>query len=217
MKTTLAPHGLLHALQAIEAAARARAPGRNAPRSSTSTCCSTATWSYRRATSWWCRIPACRARLRARATVEVAPRPRWRGGERLDALLPAVAGQRSLNSFDDRFDSCPGEDVALLTASNVFMTFAWYAHLKYQRSAPGSSPRWRAGASPCSSTCCRSRPTASATPAMSLAQLKIMQEVITLSVFVPFAVFFMKQPLKLDFLWAALCLFGAVYFVFRST
>ena len=52
---------------------------------------------------------------------------------------------------------------------------------------------------------------------MSLAQLKIMQEVITLAVFVPFALLFMKQPLKLDFLWAALCLVGAVYFVFRSS
>ena len=51
---------------------------------------------------------------------------------------------------------------------------------------------------------------------MSLAQLKITQEVITLAVFVPFALYFMKQPLKLDFLWAALCLVGAVYFVFRS-
>ena len=52
--------------------------------------------------------------------------------------------------------------------------------------------------------------------ALSLPQLKIMQEVITLSVFVPFAVFYMRQPLKLDFLWAGLCLLGAVYFIFRS-
>ena len=52
--------------------------------------------------------------------------------------------------------------------------------------------------------------------AMSLAQLKILQEVITLSVFVPFAVIYMRQPLKLDFLWAGLCLLGAVYFMFRS-
>jgi hypothetical protein len=51
---------------------------------------------------------------------------------------------------------------------------------------------------------------------MSLAQLKILQEVITLSVFVPFAVFYMQQPMKLDFLWAGLCLMGAVYFMFRA-
>jgi len=52
--------------------------------------------------------------------------------------------------------------------------------------------------------------------ALSLAQLKILQEVITLAVFVPFAVVYMRQPLKLDYLWAALCIVGAVYFVFRS-
>jgi uncharacterized protein (DUF486 family) len=111
----------------------------------------------------------------------------------------------------------PAKTILLLTASNVFMTFAWYGHLKnlqsspwivaalvswgialfeYLLQVPGNRIGFAAG--------------------MSLGQLKIMQEVITLLVFVPFAVFFMEQPLRLDFLWAGLCLLGAVYFVFRS-
>lgn len=106
--------------------------------------------------------------------------------------------------------------VVLLILSNVFMTFAWYAHLKDLRSAPlyvavlaswGIAlfeymlqvPANRAGFA-----------------TFSLGQLKIMQEVITLSVFVPFAVFYMGQPLKLDYLWAGLCMAGAVFFIFRG-
>src|SRR5262249_35971079 len=105
---------------------------------------------------------------------------------------------------------------ALLVCSNVFMTFAWYAHLRDLRSRAWyvaaiiswsialfeyllQVPANRIGYS-----------------ALSLAQLKILQEVITLSVFVPFAVLYMRQPIKLDFLWAGLCLMGAVYFMFRS-
>lgn len=111
----------------------------------------------------------------------------------------------------------PARTVLLLGASNVFMTFAWYGHLKYldQRpwivaalvswgialfeyllQVPGNRIGFNAG--------------------LSLAQLKITQEVVTLVVFVPFAVVVMKQPMKLDFLWAGLCLVGAVYFVFRD-
>ena len=105
----------------------------------------------------------------------------------------------------------------LLILSNVFMTFAWYAHLKNLSEQPVVRRRARrAGGSRCSSTCCRCRPTASATRSSTSAQLKILQEVITLGVFVPFAVFYMRQPLRLDFLWAALCLCGAVYFVFEE-
>ena len=106
--------------------------------------------------------------------------------------------------------------VLLLCCSNVFMTFAWYAHLKelnhkpwilaallswgiaffeYLLQVPGN----RIGYS-----------------VLSVGQLKIMQEVITLSVFAPFAVFYLKEPLKLDYLWAALCMVAAVYFMFRS-
>lgn len=104
----------------------------------------------------------------------------------------------------------------LLLASNVFMTFAWYAHLKNLSSRPWwiaalaswgialfeyllQVPANRIGFSE-----------------LSLAQLKIMQEAITLAVFVPFAVLYMHQPVKIDYLWAALCIVGAVYFVFRG-
>ncbi|ENO95566.1 DMT family protein [Thauera phenylacetica] len=104
----------------------------------------------------------------------------------------------------------------LLTASNVFMTFAWYGHLKNMQTKAWyvaalvswgialfeyllQVPANRIGAT-----------------TFSLAQLKIMQEVITLLVFVPFVVLYMKQPLKLDYLWAALCMLGAVYFIFRN-
>ena len=106
--------------------------------------------------------------------------------------------------------------ILLLVCSNVFMTFAWYAHLRdladrpwyvaaviswsiaffeYLLQVPGN----RIGYTQ-----------------LSLPQLKIMQEVITLSIFMPFAVLYMDKPLKLDYLWAALCILAAVYFVFRS-
>jgi uncharacterized protein (DUF486 family) len=105
--------------------------------------------------------------------------------------------------------------ILLLVASNVFMTFAWYAHLRNMSDRPWylaaiaswgialfeyllQVPANRIGAQ-----------------TLSLAQLKIMQEVITLSVFVPFALFYMRQPLSLNFVWAGLCLLGAVYFMFR--
>jgi len=104
----------------------------------------------------------------------------------------------------------------MLTLSNVFMTFAWYAHLKelshkpwivaavvswgiaffeYMLQVPGNRIGYTV---------------------LSVGQLKILQEVITLAVFVPFAIFYLKEPLKLDYLWAALCILGAVYFVFRG-
>jgi len=111
----------------------------------------------------------------------------------------------------------PVRTIVLLTASNVFMTIAWYGHLRtlehrpwivaalvswgialfeYLLQVPGNRIGFASG--------------------MTLAQLKILQEVITLLVFIPFAFVFMQQPLKLDFLWACLCMVGAVYFVFRS-
>jgi uncharacterized protein (DUF486 family) len=105
----------------------------------------------------------------------------------------------------------------LLVLSNVFMTFAWYGHLRNLQSRPWfvaaviswgiaffeyllQVPANRIGFT-----------------TLSLGQLKMLQEVITLSVFVPFAVLYMRQPLRLDYLWAGLCLLGAVYFMFRST
>jgi uncharacterized protein (DUF486 family) len=106
--------------------------------------------------------------------------------------------------------------VVLLSLSNVFMTFAWYAHLKelghkpwviaalvswgiaffeYMLQVPGNRIGYTV---------------------MSVAQLKILQEVITLSVFIPFSVLYLKEPIKLDYLWAGLCILGAVFFIFRS-
>lgn len=104
----------------------------------------------------------------------------------------------------------------LLVCSNVFMTFAWYAHLKELNNKPWlfaalvswgiaffeyllQVPANRAGYT-----------------VLNIGQLKVIQEVITLSVFIPFSFFYMKEPLKLDYLWAGLCLVGAVFFIFRD-
>ncbi len=106
--------------------------------------------------------------------------------------------------------------ILLLICSNTFMTFAWYAHLKELNHKPWvvaaliswgiafleylfQVPANRIGYS-----------------VLTVGQLKVIQEVITLSVFVPFSVMYLKEPLKLDYLWAGLCLIGAVYFMFRS-
>lgn len=107
--------------------------------------------------------------------------------------------------------------VGLLVLSNLFMTYAWYGHLKTLAGKPWllaaliswgialfeyllQVPANRIGYA----------------QGITLAQLKITQEVITLAVFIPFAVFYMQQPVKLDYLWAGLCLLGAVYFIFRA-
>jgi hypothetical protein len=104
----------------------------------------------------------------------------------------------------------------MLAVSNLFMTFAWYGHLKNFASSP-----WYVAA--LASWGIALFEYAFQVPAnrigytqLSLGQLKIMQEVITLTIFVPFAVLYMNQPLKLDYLWAGLCLMGAVYFIFRT-
>lgn len=106
--------------------------------------------------------------------------------------------------------------VGLLVLSNAFMTFAWYGHLKNLSHKPlivAIVVSW----------CIAFFEYLFQVPAnrlgftvMSLAQLKILQEIITLSVFVPFAILYMKQPLKWDFLWAGLCMVGAAYFIFRK-
>ena len=105
----------------------------------------------------------------------------------------------------------------LLALSNLFMTFAWYGHLKHLQ----SSPWWTAALVSWGIALFEYLLQVPANRigfagGISLAQLKILQEVITLAVFVPFAVVYMNQPLKLDFLWAGLCMVGAVYFIFRS-
>jgi uncharacterized protein (DUF486 family) len=108
------------------------------------------------------------------------------------------------------------QTIGLLLCSNTFMTFAWYAHLRNWH-----HKKWYIAA--ILSWSIAFFEYMFQVPAnrigygrLSLAQLKILQEVITLSVFAPFAVYYMRQPIKLDYLWAALCLFGAVYFIFRS-
>ncbi len=104
----------------------------------------------------------------------------------------------------------------LLTCSNVFMTFAWYGHLKNLSSKPwwiAALVSWLIALAEYLFQVPANR---IGFTELSLGQLKIMQEVITLCVFVPFAVFYMGQPLKLDFLWAGLCMLGAVYFMFRT-
>ncbi|MDO8305344.1 DMT family protein [Herminiimonas sp.] len=108
------------------------------------------------------------------------------------------------------------QTIGLLTLSNVFMTIAWYGHLK----GLASKPWWIAALISWGIALFEYLLQVPANrigyTQFSLAQLKIMQEAITLSVFVPFAVIFMDQPFKLDYVWAALCLLAAVYFIFRS-
>jgi len=104
----------------------------------------------------------------------------------------------------------------LLTASNVFMTFAWYAHLRDLSAKPWIVAALVSWGIALFEYLLQVPANRIGYTALSLPQLKVMQEVITLVVFVPFAVLYMKQPVKLDFLWAGLCLLGAVYFVFRS-
>ena len=104
----------------------------------------------------------------------------------------------------------------LLVASNVFMTFAWYAHLKEL----AAKPWWIAALVSWGIALFEYLLMVPANrigyTELSLPQLKILQEAITLGVFVPFAVLYMNQPVKLDYLWASLCIMGAVYFIFRG-
>ena len=106
--------------------------------------------------------------------------------------------------------------VLFLVGSNVFMTFAWYAHLRNL----SAKPLWVAILASWGIAffeyCLQVPGNRAGFSQLTLPQLKILQEVITLAVFVPFAILYMKQPFKLDFLWAGLCLLGAVYFMFRG-
>ena len=108
------------------------------------------------------------------------------------------------------------QTVGLLILSNVFMTFAWYAHLKNLAGKPviiAALVSWLVALFEYLLQVPANRIGFSQ---YSLAQLKIIQEVISLTVFVPFAIFYMKEPFRLDYLWAALCIMGAVYFIFRN-
>lgn len=104
----------------------------------------------------------------------------------------------------------------LLVLSNIFMTFAWYAHLRNLAQRPWYIAALASWGIALFEYLFQVPANRIGYGAISLAQLKILQEVITLLVFAPFAVLYMRQPLKLDYLWAALCIVGAVYFVFRS-
>lgn len=106
--------------------------------------------------------------------------------------------------------------VVLLTLSNVFMTFAWYAHLKNLGQKPWIVAALASWGIALFEYLLQVPANRLGYTELSLPQLKILQEVITLSVFVPFVLLYMRQPLKLDYLWAALCMMGAVYFIFRK-
>ena len=110
----------------------------------------------------------------------------------------------------------PVQTIGLLVLSNVFMTFAWYGHLKNL----STKPWWIAALVSWGIALFEYLLQVPANRigfgTFSLAQLKILQEVVTLAVFVPFAILYMDQPIKLDYLWAGVCLLGAVYFIFRS-
>ena len=109
-----------------------------------------------------------------------------------------------------------GQTTGLLILSNVFMTMAWYAHLKDLRDKPWIVAALISWGIALFEYLLQVPANRIGYTALSLPQLKILQEVITLAVFVPFVLFYMKQPLKWDYLWAALCMVGAVYFIFRS-
>jgi hypothetical protein len=104
----------------------------------------------------------------------------------------------------------------LLVLSNVFMTFAWYAHLRDLSARPWYVAALVSWGIALFEYLLQVPANRIGYTQLNLAQLKILQEVITLTVFVPFAVLYMRQPLKLDYLWAALCILGAVYFIFRE-
>ncbi len=104
----------------------------------------------------------------------------------------------------------------LLIASNVFMTFAWYGHLKTLNTRPWYLAALVSWGIALFEYLLQVPANRIGYTQLSLTQLKVLQEIITLSVFVPFAAFYMQKPVKLDYLWAALCMLGAVYFVFRS-
>nr|WP_275074194.1 DMT family protein [Pseudodesulfovibrio aespoeensis] len=104
----------------------------------------------------------------------------------------------------------------LLTASNIFMTFAWYAHLKELNQRPWYIAALVSWGIALFEYMIQVPANRLGYTALTLPQLKVMQEVLALAVFAPFCILYMNQPLKWDYLWASLCLLGAVYFIFRS-
>lgn len=108
------------------------------------------------------------------------------------------------------------KSIMLLVCSNIFMTFAWYAHLKELNGKPWLIAAVASWGIALFEYLLQVPANRIGYQEMNIGQLKILQEVITLSVFVPFSVFYMKEPLKLDYLWAMLCILGAVFFIFRG-
>lgn len=106
--------------------------------------------------------------------------------------------------------------IGLLLCSNVFMTFAWYAHLKNFSHQPWIVAALVSWGIALLEYLLQVPANRIGHQVLTVAQLKILQEVITLTVFVPFSVFYLKESIKLDYLWAALCMMGAVFFVFRE-
>lgn len=109
------------------------------------------------------------------------------------------------------------QTILLLVASNIFMTFAWYGHLKTLADKPWIVAALISWGIALFEYLLMVPANRIGVQQFSVGQLKVMQEVITLCVFLPFAVFYLREPLKLDYLWAGLCLVGAVYFMFRSS
>jgi uncharacterized protein len=109
------------------------------------------------------------------------------------------------------------QTVGLLCLSNVFMTFAWYGHLKELNTRPWVIAALVSWGIALFEYLLQVPANRIGYTQFSVGQLKIMQEIITLTVFLPFSVYFLRQPLRLDYLWAAICVLGAVYFVFRGT
>jgi uncharacterized protein len=132
----------------------------------------------------------------------------WGGTELVVATTSTVEGSINTSIFL--------RTAGLLVLSNIFMTFAWYAHLRNLSDRPWYLAALASWGIALFEYLLQVPANRIGYTAMSLSQLKILQEVITLLVFAPFAMLYMRQPLKLDYLWAALCLVGAVYFVFRS-
>ena len=108
------------------------------------------------------------------------------------------------------------QTVGLLVLSNVFMTFAWYAHLRDLMHKPWWIAAFVSWGIALFEYLLQVPANRIGYGAMTLPQLKILQEAITLAVFVPFAITYMKQPFKIDYVWASLCIMGAVYFIFRT-
>lgn len=104
----------------------------------------------------------------------------------------------------------------LLTVSNIFMTFAWYAHLKELSAKPWLVAALASWGIALFEYLFQVPANRIGYTVLGVGQLKMLQEIITLTVFVPFAIWYMREPLKLDYLWASLCILGAVFFVFRA-